>query len=66
MIGCKLFSYMQVAVAFLALLQVAESRPKFFDTSDFETRSDNEAEPQDAIKYLEELDKFYSQVSRPR
>jgi len=53
-------------VALLGLVHFAECRPRLVDSSGIETRSDQEGEMQDALKYLEELDKYYSQVARPR
>jgi hypothetical protein len=52
-------------VAISAFLVVADARPRHLDTG-IETRADGEGEMQDALKYLEELDKYYSQVARPR
>jgi hypothetical protein len=52
----------------LSVFSVVESRPRHVDNSGngIETRADGEGEMQDALKYLEELDKYYSQVARPR
>lgn len=52
----------------LVVMAVVEARPKHLDNSGIgiETRADGEGEMQDALKYLEELDKYYSQVARPR
>ena len=63
---------MQSSITALLLLMavivmaVVEARPKHLDNSGIETRADGEGEMQDALKYLEELDKYYSQVARPR
>ena len=50
----------------LSVLAVVEARPRHLDNTGIETRADGEGEMQDALKYLEELDKYYSQVARPR
>ena len=51
----------------LSVFAVVEARPRHLDNSGgIETRADGEGEMQDALKYLEELDKYYSQVARPR
>merc|ERR1711976_798458 len=42
----------------LVLLSLAEARPS--------SGSEDKEEMTDALKYLEELDKYYSQVARPR
>jgi len=49
------------------LLQSAEARSRILNAKNgIETRSDSEGQMEDALKYLEELDKYYSQVARPR
>jgi len=43
-----------------------EGLPKLLERSRIAARSEGSGEMQDALKFLEELDKYYSQVARPR
>jgi len=61
----KLFKKALTA-AFCVLLQPAEAKTRILNSNKIEKRSDGEGEMKDALKYLEELDKYYSQVARPR
>lgn len=55
-----------MAAVLAVLLNVVEGRPRLHERSSIKTRSEETGEMQDALKYLEELDKYYSQVARPR
>ena len=60
--------FLLVAFSVSAFLVVVEARPRHLDNNNgIETRAEADGgEMQDALKYLEELDKYYSQVARPR
>ena len=50
-------------VVLAALASCIQARPS---DDVFQVEKDSDAGMNDAIKYLEELDKYYSQVARPR
>jgi len=55
----------QIGIAVLAISDRGNARPQFLDISGIGTRSGDQ-KVHDAVKYLEDLDKFFSHASRPR